>query len=187
MARASRPWLRARGPRGRSFGSSRFFFQSIRSASALLELDFDVHARGEVELAQRVDGLLGRLEDVEQTFMSSYFKMLARFFVDVRRAVDGEALYPGRQRNRTGHAAAGAPDGIHDFANRLVEQAVVVRLQAYAYLVVHPDNTAPDSFSAPLPSLLEFARSLVVFVSLSVTSKFSIRRRRRPSCRPRGW
>src|SRR5271168_67687 len=119
MARASRPWLRARGQRGRSPGSSRFSFQSIRSASALLELDFDVHARGQVELAQRVDGLLGRLEDVEQTFMSSYFKMLARLLVDVRRAVDGEALDTSRQRDRTRHAAAGAPNSIHDFANRL--------------------------------------------------------------------
>src|SRR5271168_4923868 len=160
MARASRPWLRARGQRGRSPGSSRFSFQSIRSASALLELDFDVHARGQVELAQRVDGLLGGLEDVEQAFMSPYLKMLARFLVDVRRAIDGEALYTCRQRNRTGHAAASAPDGIHDFAHRLIEQAVVVRLQAYAYLVVHL-KTAPDSFSAPLPSPLDCAPSLV--------------------------
>src|SRR5271157_105741 len=135
MARASPPWPRVRGRRGRSLGSSRFSFQSIRSASALLELDFDVHARGQVELAQRVDGLLGRLEDVEQTFMSTNFKMLARLFVHVRRAVDGEALDAGRERNRTGHAAAGAPDSVHDFAHRLVKQAVVVRLQAYAYLV----------------------------------------------------
>src|SRR5271167_4470512 len=150
MARVSTPWPRERGRRRRSSGSSRFFFQSIRSASVLLELYFDVHARGQVELAQRVDSLLGRLEDVEQTFMRSYLKMLARLLVDVRRAVDGEALYASRQRNRAGHAAAGAPDGVHDFAHRLIEQAVVVRLEAYAYLVVHLENTAPDSFSAPL-------------------------------------
>src|SRR5258707_1781019 len=182
MARASTRWRRERGPPGRSPGSSRFSFQSIRSASALLELNFDVHARGQVELAQRVDGLLGRLEDVEQPFMSSNFKMLARLLIDMRRAVDGKALYTCRQRNRTSHTAAGAPDGIHDFAHRLIEQAVVVRLKAYAYLIVHLENTAPDSFSAPLPSLLNFA---TILLSLSVTSKFSKRRRRRPSCRPR--
>src|SRR5271163_4109169 len=107
MARATAPWRRARGRWRRSSGSFRFSFQSIRSASALLELDIDVDARGQVELAQRVDSLLGRLEDVEQTFMRSNLKMLARLLVDVRRAIDGEALYPGRQRNRTGHAAAG--------------------------------------------------------------------------------
>src|SRR5271169_6881915 len=186
MARASTPWQRARGRWRRSSGSSRFSFQSIRSASALLELYFDVHARGQVELAQRVDGLLGRLEDVEQTFMSSYFKMLARFFIDVRRAVDGEALYPGRQRNRTGHPAAGAPDGIHDFAHRLIEQAVVVRLQAYAYLVVHLENTAPDSFSAPLHPCSISHDSSVSVSSQSPTSIFSKRRRRRPCGHPRG-
>src|SRR5208282_1532071 len=159
MDRGSTRWRRARGRRRRSSGSSRFSFQSIRSASALLELDFDVHARGQIELAQRVDGLLGRLEDVEQTFMSTNFKMLARLFVHVRRAVDGEALYAGRQRNRTGHAAAGAPDGVHDFANRLIEQAVVVRLEAYAYLVVHPGVPRPirsalRSISARLRTML---------------------------------
>src|ERR1700722_5819037 len=183
MARGSTPWLRERGPQGRSPGSSRFSFQPIRSASALLELNFDVYACGQVELAQRVDCLLGRLEHVEQTFMRTYFKMLARLLIDVRRAVDTKALYTCRQRNRAGHPAAGAPDGIHDFANRLIEQAVVVRLQAYAYLVVHLINTAPDSFSAPLPSC-SFRNDSS---SLSVTSKFSKRRRHRPSCRPRGW
>src|ERR1700719_1542186 len=152
MARASTPWPRERGRWGRSPGSSRFSFQSIRSASALLELYFDVHARSQVELAQRVDSLLGRLEDVEQTFMRPYLKMLARLLIDVRRAVNCESLYTCRQRNRTSHPPAGAPNGIHDFANRLIEQAVVVRLQAYTYLFVHLQNTAPDSFSAPLPS-----------------------------------
>src|SRR5208283_621560 len=150
MGRASARWRRGRGRRRRSSGSSRFSFQSIRSASALLELDFDVDARGEVELAQRVDGLLGRLKDVEQTFMGTNFKMLARLLVNMRRAVDGEALDASRQRNRPGDAAAGAPDSIHYFAHRLIEQAVIVRLEAYAYLVVHPGNTAPDWLSAPL-------------------------------------
>src|SRR5579863_5545893 len=126
------------------------FFPISPVSIVLLELDFDVHAGGQVELAERVDGLLGRLEDVEQTFMSANLKMLARLLVDVRRAVDGEALDARGQRNGTGHAAAGAPDGIHDFADRLIEQAVVVSLQAYAYLVVHPANTAPDCLSAPL-------------------------------------
>src|SRR6202167_1004046 len=129
---------------------------------ALLELDFDVDAGSQVKLAQRVDRLLGRLEDVEQTFMRSNLKMLARLLVDVRRAIDGEALYPGRQRNRTGHAAAGAPDGIHDFANRLIEQAVVVRFEAYAYLVVHlftaPNSSALDSISTRVP-LLQYFRN----------------------------
>jgi len=46
--------------------------------------------------------------------------------------------------------------------NRLIEQAVVVRLQAYAYLFVHLENTAPDSFSAPLPSPLDYDDSSFV-------------------------
>src|SRR5258708_19964653 len=152
MGGGSVSWRGVGGQPGGSPGSSRFSFQSIRSASALLELYFDVHARGQVELAQRVDSLLGRLEDVEQTFMSSNFKMLARFLIDVRRAVDGEALYACRQRNRTSHTAAGAPNGIHDFAHRLIEQAVVVRLKSYSYLLLHPDYTPPHPSNPPPPS-----------------------------------
>jgi len=67
-----------------------------------------------------------------------------------------------RQRNRTGHTAAGAPDGIHDFANRLIEQTVVVRFEAYAYLVVHLftalNSSALDSISNRVP-LLQYFRN----------------------------
>src|SRR5229473_4805393 len=154
MDRASGPWLRAHGRSRRSSGSSRFFFQSIRSASqsktfGLFELNFDIHARGEIELAQRVDSLLGRLEHVEQALMSTNLKMLARLLVDMRRAINRKSFDPGRERNRTGDAAAGAPDSIHDFSHRLIEQAVVVRLEAYAYLVVHLKITARPIFSGP--------------------------------------
>src|SRR5208282_6766303 len=72
----------------------------VRSTRALLEFDLHVYAGGQVELAERVDGLLSRLDHVEQPFVRADFKMLARLFVDVRRAVDGEPLDPGRQRNR---------------------------------------------------------------------------------------
>ena len=70
-----------------------------------------------------------------------------------------EALDASRQRNRAGHPAAGAPDGVDDFAHRLIEQAVVVRLEAYAYLFVHRPR---PSLSAPLP-LLPRCQSPVLF------------------------
>src|ERR1700674_175710 len=117
--------------------------------TALLELDFNVDARGEVELAQRVDRLLGRLEHVEQAFMRTNFKMLTRLLVDMWRTIHGEALDPGRQRNRPRHPAARAPYRIHDFAHRLVEQPMVVRLEAYPNFIVHPVSHVPDSRSGP--------------------------------------
>ena len=103
-------------------------------------------------VGQRVDGLLGRLEHVKQALVSTNFKMLARLFVDVRRAINRKSFDPGRERNRTCDAAAGAPDSIHYFSHRLIEQAVVVRLEAYAYLIVHLKITAPDFLKRPAPS-----------------------------------
>src|SRR6476469_10530047 len=48
-------------------------------------LDLDVHARGQIELHERVHRLLCRLENVEQALMGANLKLLARLFVHVRR------------------------------------------------------------------------------------------------------
>src|SRR5262245_46131221 len=103
----------------------------------LLELDLDVDAGSEVELAKRVDRLLRRVEDVEQPLVGADLELLARLLVDVRGPVDREALDAGRQRDRPGHSAAGAAHGLDDLTHRLVEQSVIVSLQADADLVVH--------------------------------------------------
>src|SRR5262245_32227853 len=52
-------------------------------------LDFDVDARRQVELHQRVDGLRRRLEDVDQPLVRADLELLARLLVDVRRAEHG--------------------------------------------------------------------------------------------------
>ena len=69
-------------------------------AMALLELDLHVDAGRQVELAEGVDRLLRRLEDVEQALVRAELELLARFLVDVRRAVDREALDVRGQGNR---------------------------------------------------------------------------------------
>src|SRR5215831_15501291 len=86
-----------------------------------LELDLDVDAGGEVELAERVDRLLRRLEDVEQTLVGANLELLARLLVDVRRAVHGEAFDVSGKRDRPRHAPAGAADRVDDLAHRLIE------------------------------------------------------------------
>src|SRR5215469_4344292 len=142
MDRAARPSLRAPAPVHPPAGSSRVSCRSVRSAWLLLQLDLDVDTGGEVELAERINGLLGRLQHVEQPLVRTNLEMLARLLVNMGRAVNRKALDPGRQRDRTSDAAPGAPDSIDDFAHRLIEQAVVVRLETYAYLVVHPEYRA---------------------------------------------
>src|SRR6185437_9711374 len=121
--------------------------------TALLELEFNVNAGGEVELAEGVDGLLRRFEYVEQTFVGANLEMLARLLIDVRRAIHGKTLDPGRQRNRPRHPSARAPYRIDDFAHRLIEQPMVVRLEAYPNFLVHPVSHVPDSRSGPFESI----------------------------------
>src|ERR1044071_4307227 len=67
--------------------------------SSSLQLDLDVHAGSEIELAECVERLLRRLEDVEQPLLGAHLELLARFLVDVRRAVDRETLDARGQRN----------------------------------------------------------------------------------------
>src|SRR5215207_9497296 len=51
------------------------------------DLDGDVHTSREVELAQLVHGLRGRLDNVEQPLVGADFELIHALLVDVRRAV----------------------------------------------------------------------------------------------------
>src|ERR1700693_6087832 len=103
-----------------------------------LELDLDVDASGKVELHQRIDRLRRRIDDIEQALMRAHFELLAALLVDVRRAVDGELLDLGRQRDRPAHLRAGALRRIDDLARRRIEDAVIERLEPDSYvLTVH--------------------------------------------------
>ena len=48
----------------------------------------------------------------------------------MRRALDGEALDAGRERDGPGDARAGAFDGVGNFARRLVYDAMVIGLKS---------------------------------------------------------
>lgn len=54
----------------------------------LLKLDFHVDAGSQVELHQRVNGLRGRVYDVEKALVGAHFELFTALLVDVRRAVD---------------------------------------------------------------------------------------------------
>src|SRR5690606_12026243 len=99
-------------------------------ASRALELDLHVDAGGKVELHQRIDGLRGRVDDVEQALVGAHLELLAALLVDVRRAVDGEFLDPRRQRDGAAYIGPGAFRRRHDLARRGVEHPMVKRLEA---------------------------------------------------------
>src|SRR5262245_21395330 len=105
---------------------------------AALELDLDVDARRQIELHQRVHGLRRRIDDVGQPLVGAHLELLAALLVDVWRAVDGERLDLGRQRDRPAHLGARALGGIHDLARRRIEDAMVERFEPDAdVLAVH--------------------------------------------------
>ena len=49
----------------------------------MLDLDLDVDARGEVEALERVDGLAGGLDDVDQPLVDPHLEVLAAVLVDL--------------------------------------------------------------------------------------------------------
>src|SRR5690606_6029679 len=101
-----------------------------------IQLDLHVHAGSEVELHQRIHGLVVRIDDVHDALVGAHFVLVARVLVDVRRNQDRIALLLGRQRNRTAHLGAGTLRRLDDFAGRTVDQAVVERLQPDADLLL---------------------------------------------------
>src|ERR1700728_4362858 len=93
----------------------------------------DVHTGGQIELLQFVQGLRGRIENVNQPFVGALFESFLRLLVRVRRALEGEFFEASRQRDGTGDASAGAFDGVGDFAGRLVYNPEVIGLEANSY------------------------------------------------------
>src|SRR5438105_3638605 len=95
-------------------------------------LDLYIHACRQIELHQRVYGVLGWLKDVDQSFVGANLKGLTRFLVYVGRAQHAIFVLYRRQRNRSRDLGASALGRIDDLSSRLVQDAVVVSLEPYA-------------------------------------------------------
>src|SRR5580704_5348693 len=92
-------------------------------------LDLHIHARGQIELHQRIHRLLRRLENIEQTLMRADLELLPRLFVHMRRTQHAVLVLHRGQRNRSRNLRAGAPRRFHNLARRLIQDAIVVSLQ----------------------------------------------------------
>src|SRR6202035_499185 len=73
-----------------------------------LELDLDVDTGGQIELHQGIDGLRGRVDNVEKALVRAHLELLAALLVNVRRTVDGELLDAGGQRDGSANLCTGA-------------------------------------------------------------------------------
>ena len=82
------------------------------------------------ESHQGVDRLGRGVEDVDEPLVGADLELLPAVLVDERRTQDGELLDTRRQRHRADDVRAGALGRLHDLERRLVQQPVVVCLEA---------------------------------------------------------
>src|SRR5579864_9178180 len=92
--------------------------------------DFDVHSRRQVELHQRVHGLLRGFKNIQQALVRTNLKLLARLFVHVRRTQHAILVFHRGQGNRSRDLRARALRGLDDLTRGLIQDAIVVSLQA---------------------------------------------------------
>src|SRR6185295_1278212 len=62
-------------------------------------LNLNVHARGQIQLHQRINRLRRRIENVHQPLVRANFELLARLLIDVRRTQHRPLVLDRRQRN----------------------------------------------------------------------------------------
>src|SRR5687767_12516342 len=111
-----------------------YFFAVMVVASGQLVLHID--ASRQLELHQRVHGLVVRVDDVEHALVRAGFILVARVLVDVRRSQDGVTLDLGRQRDRAAHLRAGPLGRLDDLARGAIDQAMIERLESNPNLLV---------------------------------------------------
>ena len=70
--------------------------------------------------------------------MGAALELLTRILVLVNSTQDGNDLLLGRQRDRAGNLSAVALSGLDDLLCGLVDQLVIIRLQANILLVCVP-------------------------------------------------
>src|SRR5262245_13480412 len=135
------------------------------ASSRPLQLDLDIDAGGEVELHQRVNRLRRRIDDIEQPLVGAHLELLAALLVDMRRAVHGEFLDPGRKRNRSPHFRAGTLGRVDDLLGRRIENAMVEGFEPDSYvLTLHLDDL--EVGSAPLRAV----RSSILYSMIDATT-----------------
>ena len=82
-----------------------------------LEFDLHINSSGQIELHERIHGLLGGFQNVEQALVGSDFELLPRFLVHMRRSEHTIFVDPGRKGNRTRDAFSGPANGFDPWRN----------------------------------------------------------------------
>src|SRR5690349_15280462 len=112
-----------------------FTFLSALICQQTSELDLDVDAGGQIQPHQRVDGLRGGVDDVDQTLVRPHLEVLPAVLVLVRRTDHAVHVLLRRQRHRTGNASTRAGHRVDDLARRRVDALMVIGFEPDADLL----------------------------------------------------
>jgi hypothetical protein len=104
-----------------------------------LDADLNVHTGGEVQLLELVNRAGCRVNNVQESLVSTNLELLCRLLVDVGRAVDAELLDTSRKRNGSSNLGAGALGCVHNLNGRLLENSAIISAKANPDLLVLHD------------------------------------------------
>ena len=94
--------------------------------------DLDVDASRQAQFVERVDRLVGRLHDVDESLVRADLELFSGLLVDVRASEDRVAFDPRRQRDGAMNDRFGALRRVDDVFRGLVEDGVIVRFHSDA-------------------------------------------------------
>ena len=119
------------------FTEYRVFIESMGAQISVVpasfpKLDLNLDACGEIQAHQRFHGLGAGIVDVDQALVGAALELLPAVLVLVNSAQDGDDLGLGGQRNGPGDLRLGTLRGLDDLLGRLVDELVIVRLEANA-------------------------------------------------------
>jgi len=119
-------------------------------------LDLDVHPSRQAELVEGLDRLGRGLDDIDQSFVSSYFKLLTSFLINRRPGQDRIPLDPRRQWNWPVDLAVRPLGRIDNFQGALIEDGMVVCLHPnpnHLFRCCHV--LTPYAYSKPAASVIK--------------------------------
>src|SRR6478609_1411249 len=93
-------------------------------------LDLDVNASRQVELHESVEGLRGRLQNVDEALVSAHFELFAGLLVHVGTTKHRVTTNRSGQWDGPSNAGARAACRLDDVRRGLVQKLVIKRLQA---------------------------------------------------------
>src|SRR5690606_24665247 len=94
------------------------------------------------KLHQSINGLLLRIEDIDDTLVRPHLELLPRFLVHVGATQNRVTVHGSWQRNWTGNPGSGSLCSLNNVSGGLIKQTVIVSTQTNSdLLTIHSSLT----------------------------------------------